>query len=68
MNIHPSDFVLEVGFGPGLSIQKVASIVSQGWVAGIDFSKKMVKGATKRNAAVISAGRVELKHGNASSI
>lgn len=39
LNLKPSDSVLEVGFGPGLSIKQVAEIVSDGWVAGIECSK-----------------------------
>jgi ubiquinone/menaquinone biosynthesis C-methylase UbiE len=37
-------------------------------VAGVDFSELMVQKARKRNAAAISAGRVDLKHGDVSSL
>ena len=33
LDINPTDHVLEVGFGPGLAIQKVAAIVSKGVTA-----------------------------------
>ena len=68
LHIQPTDHVLELGFGPGLGIQKVAEITSQGWVAGIDFSKLMVRQAKKRNASAIAAGRVDLKYGDVTSI
>jgi ubiquinone/menaquinone biosynthesis C-methylase UbiE len=68
LDIKPTDHVLEIGFGPGLAIQKVAAIVSKGLVAGVDSSETMLKLAQKRNAAGIAAGRVELKKGDISSL
>jgi ubiquinone/menaquinone biosynthesis C-methylase UbiE len=67
LNIRPTDQVLEVGFGPGLAIQKAATMASQGWVAGVDFSETMVHQARKRNASAIAAGRVDLQYGSLSS-
>ncbi len=68
LDINPTDHVLEIGFGPGLAIQKVAAIVSKGLAVGVDSSETMLKLAQKRNAASIAAGRVELKKGDISSL
>jgi ubiquinone/menaquinone biosynthesis C-methylase UbiE len=68
LDIKPTDHVLELGFGPGLGICKVAAIATEGSVAGVDFSELMVRKARNRNAAAISAGRVDLKHGDVSSL
>ncbi|MEN8245945.1 MAG: methyltransferase domain-containing protein [Thermodesulfobacteriota bacterium] len=68
LNLNPSDRVLEVGFGPGLSIKLVAENVPGGWVAGIDCSQTMLDQANRRNAAAIESGRIELKHGDVSSL
>jgi len=68
LDIKPTDHVLEIGFGPGLAIQKVAAIVSKGLVAGVDSSETMLRLAQKRNAAGIAAGRVELKKGDISAL
>ncbi len=68
LNIQPTDRVLELGFGPGLGIQRVAEIATQGFVAGVDFSELMVRKARKRNATTIAAGRVDLNHGDVSSL
>jgi len=68
LGINPTDHVLEVGFGPGLAIQRVAAIVSKGHVAGVDSPETMLNLARKRNAAGIAAGRVELKKGDISSL
>lgn len=68
LDIQPTDQVLEVGFGPGLAIEKVAALASQGWVAGLDFSETMLQQAQKRNAAAIATGRVELRQGDVSAL
>ena len=67
MDIQPTDHVLEIGFGPGLTIKNVAKIVSEGFVAGIDCSEAMVRQARKRNAAAIQDGRVDLQYGDISA-
>jgi ubiquinone/menaquinone biosynthesis C-methylase UbiE len=57
LNIQPAEHVLEVGFGPGLSIRRAAKAAA--WVAGIDHSPAMLAEATRRNRAAIQAGRVD---------
>ena len=56
LDIQPSDQVLEIGFGPGQAIQKVAKLTPNGFVAGIDLSDMMVSQASKRNTAAIRFG------------
>jgi SAM-dependent methyltransferase len=68
LDIRPTDHVLEVGFGPGYTIQRLASLVSGGRVAGVDFSEVMVRQARKRNAAAVASGRVDLRLGDASAL
>jgi ubiquinone/menaquinone biosynthesis C-methylase UbiE len=63
LEIHPTDKVLEVGFGPGLAIEKAATIATHGWVIGVDFSETMVQLTRRRNAPAIAAGRVALLYG-----
>ncbi|GJM12230.1 MAG: hypothetical protein DHS20C12_06330 [Pseudohongiella sp.] len=60
LDLQPQDRVLEIGFGPGLGIQRAALIATQGLVIGIDHSQVMLQQASKRNAAAISEGRVQL--------
>jgi SAM-dependent methyltransferase len=66
LDVQPGDHILEVGFGPGIAVEEVASRVAQ--VTGIDFSKAMVAAARKRNAAAIRSGRVDLRFGDATSL
>lgn len=68
LEIQPTDHVLEIGFGPGHGIQQVARLATQGRVAGVDFSETMLRQASSRNAAAITAGRVELCLGDASAL
>jgi ubiquinone/menaquinone biosynthesis C-methylase UbiE len=63
LDIQPYDSVLEVGFGPGVGIQLLASSASAGYVAGIDDSNEMVEQARARNADGIAHGRIDLRHG-----
>jgi SAM-dependent methyltransferase len=59
---------LEIGFGPGDTIARMATICRAGFVAGIDFSAAMVERATALNQRAIAAGRVEIKQADLSAI
>jgi SAM-dependent methyltransferase len=63
LDVQPDDRVLEVGFGPGVAIREMAKRATRGLVCGIDHSEVMVRQATRRNAAAVHAGRVELRLG-----
>lgn len=60
LNLQPSDRILEIGFGPGVTIQKMSEIVTDGLIWGIDRSEVMFEQASTRNQRAISAGRVRL--------
>jgi cyclopropane fatty-acyl-phospholipid synthase-like methyltransferase len=60
LNLQRCDRVLEIGFGPGVTIQKMSEIAIDGVIWGIDRSEVMFKQASKRNQRAISAGRVRL--------
>ncbi|MER7789614.1 methyltransferase domain-containing protein [Streptomyces sp. NPDC097640] len=62
LDVQPTDRVLEVGFGPGLTIAELARRASRGHVYGIDHSDAMVRQTRKRNAAAIRTQRVTLLH------
>jgi ubiquinone/menaquinone biosynthesis C-methylase UbiE len=63
LHIQPNDNVLEVGFGPGVGIQRVAELAA-GYIAGVDPSEEMVESATKRNAT----RTVDLRRASAESL
>ncbi len=64
LEIRASDDVLEVGFGPGLALERCAALATSGRVVGIDHSELMLRKASRRNANAISAGRMELLLGS----
>jgi ubiquinone/menaquinone biosynthesis C-methylase UbiE len=64
----PSDQVLEIGFGHGRTIERLAHVVSSGRVCGVDVSESMLNMAVRRNRRAIAEGRVELLHGDCASI
>ena len=64
LEIGPCDSVLEVGFGPGVIIQRLSKLAAAGHIAGIDPSQEMVAQARARNATAIKNGRVDLRRGS----
>ena len=66
LEIGHDESVLEVGFGPGVVIQRLSK--RAGHVAGIDPSQEMVQQACARNAKATESGRVELRHGSVESL
>ena len=57
----PSDIdALDIGCGGGRTVARLAGIVTDGRVFGIDYSPDAVLVAKKRNRALISEGRVEI--------
>jgi trans-aconitate methyltransferase len=61
LDLRDDDRVLEVGFGPGISIKEASRMTPRGFVGGIDHSEVMLRQALKRNAAAVLDGRVDLR-------
>src|SRR5258706_4757445 len=61
LDLKPDDRVIEVGFGGGDLINRMVSVVTQGCIAGVDFSPEMVEVCTKRFAPLMGTGRIELR-------
>src|SRR5262245_53763201 len=40
--VGPNDSVLEVGFGPGVVVQRLSSLASAGHIVGVDASREML--------------------------
>jgi ubiquinone/menaquinone biosynthesis C-methylase UbiE len=57
----PDDHVLEVGFGGGDLIHRMAPLIVRGRIVGVDFSPEMTALCAKRFAALVRAGRLELR-------
>jgi ubiquinone/menaquinone biosynthesis C-methylase UbiE len=65
LDVQHDDRILEVGFGPGVVIQFLATKAPEGFIAGIDASPLMVQQASKLNAQAIRDGHVHLQQGSA---
>lgn len=63
LNHKPIDHVLEVGYGSGAALQKIAGSLSTGFIAGIDHSDVMFRQASKRNRIYIKNKKAELNLG-----
>jgi cyclopropane fatty-acyl-phospholipid synthase-like methyltransferase len=63
LDIKPNDRLLEIGYGPGLGVNRIASDYDC-FISGIDFSYLMYKEATKRNKKHIEKKKVELHYGD----
>lgn len=68
IDLRADDRVLEVGFGPGVSIEVASRMASRGLVAGIDHSEVMLRQAARRNAVAIRKGRVDLRLASAAEV
>ena len=68
LEVTPHDRVLEVGFGHGRTIEKLARLATGGIIAGLDRSAAMLKVASARNREAIAAGRVVLTTGDGASL
>jgi SAM-dependent methyltransferase len=63
-DIQDTDIVLEIGFGPGIGISMAATLAKQGKIYGLDFSKAMMKKASRYNKVLIGNGKVVLRLGD----
>jgi len=61
VTVAAEDVILDAGCGGGETIRKLAAMAPRGRVHGIDFSEESVAASTRRNAATIAAGQVEIR-------
>ncbi len=62
------DRVLEVGFGGGYLLGRMAGVVTAGNLAGVDASEAMVSYCARRYLRLVEAGRLELTVGRAEAL
>ena len=61
LEICEDDRVLEIGYGPGVTVAHLAAAAQRGRVAGVDHSALMLRQAVRRNRDAIEEGRVDLR-------
>lgn len=68
LNIEPTDFVLEIGFGTGRLLKQIAKKAPQGYVGGVEPSELMLHKGENRTWRFRKDGRVEIKWGIADAL
>jgi SAM-dependent methyltransferase len=68
LDVQPTDRVLEIGCGPGIAIRELSRLATHGHIYGIDHSEVMVRMATRRNAAAVRSGRVQVRPGSVENL
>jgi ubiquinone/menaquinone biosynthesis C-methylase UbiE len=66
--IHKNLIVLDIGCGGGRTIQKLATLTSEGKVYGVDYAEGSVAISRRQNAESIQAGRVKIKQASVSQL
>ncbi len=64
LSLGRNDHALEIGFGTGTLIKKIADNFDNGLIEGVDFSKSMVEIAQKKNKKHINSGKVIIRLGD----
>src|SRR5262245_26764030 len=60
--------VLDVGCGGGRTIHKLAAVVTEGKVCGVDYSRSSVAASRSMNREYIKTGLVEIRHGSVTNL
>ncbi|MBA1148819.1 class I SAM-dependent methyltransferase [Ectothiorhodospiraceae bacterium WFHF3C12] len=68
--LHPAahERILEIGFGTGTYLERLFAGAEELQVHGIDYSPEMVERASRRNAALVDAGRLHLATGTSEDL
>lgn len=61
LDLQPGERVIEVGFGGGYLLDRMAAVLGAGQLAGVDPSPAMVARAKRRFDALVRAGRLDLR-------
>ena len=68
LDLRPDDRVLEVGFGGGYLLGRIAAAVTAGSIAGVDVSEAMVAYCRQQYRSTILTGRLNLCCGTAEAL
>jgi len=68
LDLAANDRVLEVGFGGGYLLGRMADVVTEGFLAGVDVSEGMAASCKRRYRPLIDAGRLEVRCGHVETL
>jgi SAM-dependent methyltransferase len=66
--LRAQDRVLEVGFGGGYLLGRMAVVVNEGLLAGVDASMAMARACRRRHRALLESGLLEISCAGAESL
>jgi ubiquinone/menaquinone biosynthesis C-methylase UbiE len=61
LDLQPTDAVLDIGFGGGVTIEKMLTTIDSGKIYGVDFSQVMVEQAKEKFRSEIEAEKVSIE-------
>src|ERR1700757_5215180 len=64
LQIQPEHHVLEIGFGGGHGLAKLAQLAHNGKIWGVDFSEDVIRQARRRFRRQIAKGRLIVERGD----
>lgn len=68
LGVEAGHTVLEVGFGGGETLSRLAALATPGAVVGVDYSPTMVATARRRHRAAIGRGEMEIYEASVESL
>ncbi|MCC7553685.1 MAG: class I SAM-dependent methyltransferase [Methanobacteriaceae archaeon] len=68
LDIKETDYILDIGCGGGVNIERFAKIATSGKVCGIDYSEVSVDKSRKLNKKAIDEGIVEVQEASVSDL
>lgn len=64
LNFQPSDRILDIGCGGGMTLHRMAEKVPEGHLTGVDYSPVSVEKSKDLNQALIADGKMEILEGS----
>jgi ubiquinone/menaquinone biosynthesis C-methylase UbiE len=61
LDLQPTDRVLDIGFGGGVTIEKMLTTIDAGKIYGVDFSQEMVEKAKQKFKSAIELDKVSIE-------
>ena len=64
LDIKPTDIVLDIGFGGGVTIAEMLKTIDTGKIYGVDFSQEMLIQSKRKFKQEIESGKVSIEFGD----
>lgn len=68
LDLQPTDRVLDIGFGGGVTIEKMLGTIDTGKIHGVDFSREMVETAKQKFRLAIESNKASIEFADVRSL